>query len=75
LPEIAASAPDGQITQLSVQPPAQKYSGVLFTQITSISLAIPAHTEGRFAIVTDVGQGCGGRGSDAAQTFCADERR
>jgi hypothetical protein len=24
-------------------------------------LAIPAHTERRFAIVTDVGQGCGGR--------------
>jgi len=23
---------------------------------------IPAHSEGRFAIVTDVGQGCGGRG-------------
>jgi hypothetical protein len=25
--------------------------------------AIPSHTEGRFAIVTDVGAGCGGRDS------------
>jgi len=31
-------------------------------QIKSITRAIPAHTEGRFAIVTNVGQGCGGRG-------------
>jgi hypothetical protein len=28
-----------------------------------ISAAIPARTEGRIAIVTDVGRGCGGRGS------------
>jgi hypothetical protein len=27
------------------------------TQITCISFAVPAHTKGRFAIVTDVGQG------------------
>ena len=47
---------------LPVQSPSQKYSGSLFTQITSISLAIPAHTKGRFAIVTDVGLGCDGRG-------------
>ena len=45
-----------------VQCPAQKYSGSLSTQITSISLAIPAHTKGRFAIVTNVGSGCDGRG-------------
>src|ERR1700735_737893 len=31
------------------------------TQITCISFAIPAHTKGRFAIVTDVGSGCDGR--------------
>jgi hypothetical protein len=53
--------PDGQITGLPVQPPSQKYSGSLLTQITCISIAIPAHTEGRFAIVTNVGQGCDGR--------------
>jgi hypothetical protein len=45
-----------------VQSPSQKYSRSLPTQITCISLAIPAHTEGRFAIVTDVGLGCDGRG-------------
>jgi hypothetical protein len=45
-----------------VQSPLQKYSGSLLTQITSIPLAIPAHTKGRFAIVTNVGLGCDGRG-------------
>ena len=40
-----------------VQSPSEKYFRSLLTQITCISLAIPAHTEGRFAIVTDVGQG------------------
>jgi hypothetical protein len=47
----------GQITDTPVQPPPQKYSGSLQRQITCIFLVIPAHTEGRFAIVTDVGQG------------------
>jgi hypothetical protein len=47
--------------RLAVQPLSQKYSGSLLTQITCTSLAIPARTEGRFAIVTDVGQGCDGR--------------
>jgi hypothetical protein len=54
--------PDGQISVLPVQPFSQKYSGSLLTQITCISLAIPVHTEGRFAIVTNVGLGCDGRG-------------
>jgi hypothetical protein len=44
-----------------VQSFPQKYSGSLLTQITCISLAIPAHTKGRFAIVTNVGSGCDGR--------------
>ncbi len=39
-----------------VQSRLQKYSASPLTQITSISLAIPSHTEGRFAIVTDVGR-------------------
>jgi hypothetical protein len=39
-----------------VQPRLQKYSGSLLTQITCISLAIPSHTEGRLAIVTDAGR-------------------
>jgi hypothetical protein len=45
-----------------VQSLAQKYSGSLLTQITSISAAIPTHTKGRFAIVTNGGSGCDGRG-------------
>jgi hypothetical protein len=45
-----------------VQSPAQKYSGSLPGQITAISAAIPTQYKGRFAIVTDVGSGCGGRG-------------
>jgi hypothetical protein len=39
-----------------VQPHLQKYSRSRFTQITSISFAVPSQTEGRFAIVTDVGR-------------------
>ena len=41
----------------AVQSPLQKYFRFLLTQITCTSFAIPARTEGRFAIVTDVGQG------------------
>jgi hypothetical protein len=40
-----------------VQTHFQKYFPSRRTQITSISLAIPSHTEGRIAIVTDVGGG------------------
>jgi hypothetical protein len=40
-----------------VQSSLQKYFRSLLRQITCLLLAIPAHTEGRFAIVTDVGQG------------------
>jgi hypothetical protein len=49
--------PDGQISDPPVQPFSQKDSGVLFTQITSISIAIPSSLKGRIAIVTDVGRG------------------
>jgi len=42
---------------------------------TPLLIRYPASQEGRFAVVTDVGAGCGGRGSGAAQTLCADERR
>jgi hypothetical protein len=46
---------------LPVQSSSQKYSGSLLTQITSTTLAIPAHIKGRFAIVTNVRSGCDGR--------------
>jgi hypothetical protein len=49
--------PDGQIAEPPVQRFSQKYFRSFLTQITCISFAIPAHTEGRFAIVTDIGQG------------------
>jgi hypothetical protein len=46
---------------LSVQSLGEKYSGFPKTQITFITRIVPSHSEGRFAIVTDVGAGCGGR--------------
>jgi hypothetical protein len=49
--------PDGQITDLPVQPPSKKYFCFSETQISAISVAIPASLEGRIAIVTDVGLG------------------
>ena len=48
---------DFRKSDLHVQPLLQKYFRSLRTQITCISLAIPSRTEGRFAIVTDVGRG------------------
>jgi hypothetical protein len=48
---------DEEKSDLHVQPLLQKYFHSLLTQITCLSFAIPAHTEGRFAIVKDVGHG------------------
>jgi len=56
-PFPARDLPDGQISHLAVQPRLQKYSASPPTQINSKSSAIPSRTEGRFAIVTDVGHG------------------
>src|SRR5450432_2322572 len=41
----------------AVQSSLQKYFCFRLTQITSRTFRIPSHTEGRFAIVTDVGHG------------------
>jgi len=49
--------PDRLFNASPVQPLSQKYSCSLPTQITFISAAIPSRTEGRIAIVTDVGHG------------------
>ena len=49
--------PDGQISDLAVQPRLQKYFCFRTPQITSRTLAIPCPQEGRFAVVTDVGCG------------------
>jgi hypothetical protein len=47
---------------LAVQSSLQKYSCFRTPQITSRTLGIPPHKR-RIMIVTDVGEGCGGRGS------------
>jgi hypothetical protein len=47
--------PDGQITEMPVQPLSQKYSDFPKEQITCITPP-SCLTEGRLAIVTDAGQ-------------------
>ena len=46
-----------------VQPSSKKYSSSLVGQISATSLRHPGPQEGRFAVVMNVGPGCGGRGS------------
>ncbi len=46
-----------------VQSPLQKYFASPVGQIISTNSRHPTPPEGRIAIVTDVGEGCGGRGS------------
>jgi hypothetical protein len=48
---------------LPVQSDLRKYFASRFPQITLITPAVSSLNEGRIAIVTDVGMGCGGRGS------------
>jgi hypothetical protein len=52
----------GCLGDLPVQPRLQKYFCFLLTQITGLFRAVSSLTEGRIAIVTNVGMGCGGRG-------------
>jgi hypothetical protein len=49
--------PVGRFADRAVQPLLQKYFCFRTPQITSRTFRIPSHTEGRFAIVTDVGHG------------------
>jgi hypothetical protein len=51
----------------SVQISREKYSALRRAQITSTLPRIPPHEEGRFAIVTNVEAGSGGR--DGSQAF------
>ena len=53
--------PDGLSAGFPVEPFSQKYSASRFPQIKTISIDVLFHSEGRFANVTDVGAGCGGR--------------
>jgi hypothetical protein len=57
-----------------VQSSLKKDSASPPPQITSKTLAIPSHTEGRYANVTDVGTGCDGR-SGARDGRCRCGRR
>jgi hypothetical protein len=58
-----------------VQILCKKYFGFPLTQITHISPDRLVPSEGRLAIVTKRGTGCGGRGSVVARLWRADERR
>jgi hypothetical protein len=63
---VGGELPNGQITQKSVQTLCGKYSSWRLTRLKSISLAVSS-PRGALAIVTNVGMGCGGRGSVGVQ--------
>ena len=52
-----------------VQSSLQKYSAFPVGQIKTTTRAIPSREEGRIMIVTNVGRGCGGRGSVRRATW------
>src|SRR5258708_39192638 len=54
----------------SVQIWREKYSALRSAKISRILLAIPPRAEGRFAIVTDVEAGSGGRGGSQQSFEC-----
>src|SRR6266851_4317909 len=49
--------PVGRFVDRAVQPSLQKYFASVVGRNIPMSLVIPSHTEGRIAIVTDVGHG------------------
>ncbi len=63
LGQPAGDLPDGLRVRNRVQPSLEKYFAFSETQISITTRVIPCPQEGRIAIVTDVGAGCGGRGS------------
>jgi hypothetical protein len=56
--------PDGLFCELPVQPSGEKYFASRFGRNSFIDSHIPLRSEGRIAIVTGVGAGCGGRFGD-----------
>src|SRR6266849_2915921 len=54
---------DLPVGQFCVESPLQKYFASPVGQIISTNSRHPTPQEGRIMIVTDVGEGCGGRGS------------
>ena len=53
-----------------VQSSPQKHSASRLPQISTTTAAVSSLNEGRIAIVTDVGMGCGGRGSVGRERGC-----
>jgi hypothetical protein len=53
-----------------VQSSPKKHSASRRTQISTTTSAVSSLNEGRIAIVTDVGMGCGGRGSVGRERGC-----
>src|ERR1700722_20873712 len=53
----ATDLPDGQISDFPVQPSSEKYFAFRFGRNSNRASAVPHPSEGRFAIVTDVGRG------------------
>jgi hypothetical protein len=63
-PFCESDLPDRQENRrerIRVQTSRKKYSASQKTQIKLINVAVSSLNEGRIAIVTDVGMGCGGR--------------
>jgi hypothetical protein len=59
----AGDLPDGRVLKNPVQYRQQKYFASLFGRNSFIDSNRPTPLQGRIAIVTDAGCGCGGRGS------------
>jgi hypothetical protein len=59
----AGDLPDGRVLENPVQYRQQKYFASPFGRNSFIDSNRPTPLEGRIAIVTDAGCGCGGRGS------------
>ena len=60
---LPSDLPDGRAVENPVESPLQKYFASPVGQIISTTSRHPTPQEGRIAIVTDAGCGCGGRGS------------
>src|SRR5216684_236473 len=60
---------------LAVQSHSQKYFASPVGQIISTNSRHPTPPEGRIAIITDVGEGCGGRGSVERAMGCRAGRK
>src|ERR1700681_3209834 len=67
----ASDLPDGRALENSVQYRQQKYFASRFGRNSFMDSNRPTPLQGRIAIVTDAGCGCGGRGSVRRETWVA----